>query len=210
MSKASTKDERRAQLAALQEQQRRADQRRTWLIIGISVVVALALIVPAAVLLIGEQGRQSALEAAASEPIEGAVETEVASAVHVETDVDYEQTPPVGGDHHPTWQNCGFYSAPVTDEYAVHSLEHGAVWATYGPDLPEADVERLRELADREGYLLVSPRDDLAAPLTLSAWGVQLELDSADDERLDVFLLKYLQGPQTLEPGAPCSGGLGA
>ena len=30
------------------------------------------------------------------------------------------------------------------------------------------------------------------------------------DERVDVFLLRYLQGEQTLEPGAPCSGGVGA
>ncbi len=210
MSKASTKDDRRAALAALQEQQRRADTRRTRLIIGISVVVALALIVPAVVLITGEQRRQDQLEAAASAPVEGAVETEVPSATHVTTDVTYEQTPPVGGDHHPTWQNCGFYTEPVTDEYAVHSMEHGAVWATYGPDLPEADVQRLQELAERQGYLLVSPHDDLAAPLTLSAWGVQLELDSAADERVDVFLLRYLQGEQTLEPGAPCSGGVGA
>ncbi len=210
MSKSSTKDDRRAQLAALQEQQRRADRRRTWIIVAISVVVALALIVPAAVLIVGEQRRQADLEAAAAQPIEGVVETDVPSATHVETDVTYAQTPPVGGDHHPTWQNCGFYSEPVVDEHAVHSLEHGAVWATYSPDLPEADVERLEELADQHSFLLVSPRGDLAAPLTLSAWGVQLELDSTDDERLEVFLLKYLQGPQTLEPGAPCSGGIGA
>jgi hypothetical protein len=34
-----------------------------------------------------------------------------------------------------------------------------------------------------------------------------LKLDSADDPRLPVFLQAYLQGPQTPEPGAPCSGG---
>ncbi|MBX9246092.1 DUF3105 domain-containing protein [Actinotalea ferrariae] len=179
------------------------------LIIGISVAVALALIIPAAVLIIGEQGRQAELETAAEQPIEGVVETEVASATHVQTDVTYEQSPPVGGDHHPTWQNCGFYTAPVTDEHAVHSLEHGAVWITYGEDLPEADVQRLEELTERHSYLLVSPHED-AAPLTVSAWGLQLEIDSTEDERLDIFLRKYLQGPQTLEPGASCSGGIGA
>lgn len=204
------KDDRRAQLAALQEQQRRADKRRTWIIVAVSVVVALALIVPAAVLILGEQRRQAELEAAASAPIEGVVETEVPSAVHVTTDVTYEQTPPVGGDHNPTWQNCGFYTESVVDEHAVHSLEHGAVWLTYSPDLSEDEVQRLEKLAEQHSYLLVSPRDDLTAPLTLSAWGLQLELDSVDDERLEVFLVKYLQGPQTLEPGAPCSGGIGA
>ncbi|WP_182113898.1 MULTISPECIES: DUF3105 domain-containing protein [unclassified Actinotalea] len=210
MSKASTRDDRRAQLAALQEQQRRAERRRNGLIIGISVVVALALIVPAIVLISGEQRRQSEVEAAANRPIEGIAEVEVPSANHVQEDVEYEQSPPVGGDHHPTWQNCGFYSEPVVEEYAVHSLEHGAVWITYAPDLAGDEVAQLEALADRHPYVLVSPRDDVAAPVTLSAWGLQLEVDSASDERVGVFLTKYLQGPQTLEPGAACTGGMGA
>ena len=29
---------------------------------------------------------------------------------HTEAPVNYPQTPPVGGDHNPVWQNCGFYS----------------------------------------------------------------------------------------------------
>jgi len=32
---------------------------------------------------------------------------------HTEGTVNYPQTPPVGGDHNPIWQNCGFYSEPV-------------------------------------------------------------------------------------------------
>ena len=122
MSKASTRDDRRAQLAALQEQQRRAERRRSGIIIGVSVVVALALIIPAVVLITGEQRRQAEIEAAAERPIEGIVEVEVPSAVHVMEDVTYEQTPPVGGDHHPTWQNCGFYADPVVEEHAVHLI----------------------------------------------------------------------------------------
>ncbi|MCA1688251.1 MAG: DUF3105 domain-containing protein, partial [Actinobacteria bacterium] len=63
---------------------------------------------------------------------------------HTEADVDYAQTPPAGGEHNPVWQNCGFYEEPVRDELAVHSLEHGAVWITYLPDLPQDEIERLR------------------------------------------------------------------
>ena len=140
-------------------------------------------------------------------PIEGVETFGPLTNRHSDGPVDYEQVPPVGGDHAPVWQDCGFYEVPVPSEQAVHSLEHGAVWVTFDPDLPEDEVERLEELTARHGYLLVSPMDDLPSAVVASAWGVQLQLGSADDERLDAFLLRYLQGDQTPEPGAPCSGG---
>jgi Protein of unknown function (DUF3105) len=51
--------------------------------------------------------------------------------------VTYAQNPPVGGPHDLVWLNCGIYTAPVRNENAVHSLEHGAVWVTYQPSLAE-------------------------------------------------------------------------
>lgn len=128
---------------------------------------------------------------------------------HTQTVVDYEQNPPVGGEHNPVWQNCGYYAQPVSDETAVHSLEHGAVWITYSPDLPQDEVEHLRDLAENESYLLVSPREDLPSPVVASAWGKQLTLQSADDPDLERFIEAYVQGPQTPEKGAACSGGIG-
>ncbi len=56
------------------------------------------------------------------------------AAGHVPGDVDYDQAPPAGGDHDPAWLECGVYDAPVRDENAVHSLEHGTVWVTHDPD----------------------------------------------------------------------------
>jgi hypothetical protein len=44
----------------------------------------------------------------------------------------------------------------------------------------------------------------------LSAWGHQLSVDSAADPRVEEFITAYVQGPQTPEPGAPCTGGLTA
>ena len=128
---------------------------------------------------------------------------------HTDGEVDYAQTPPAGGKHNPVWQNCGFYDEPITDENAVHSLEHGAVWITYSPDLPQDQVDQLRALAQSQSYTLVSPYSDLPSPVVASAWGKQLQLENSEDPDLERFVRAYSQGPQTPEPGAPFYGGIG-
>ncbi|HET9966829.1 MAG TPA: DUF3105 domain-containing protein [Streptosporangiaceae bacterium] len=59
---------------------------------------------------------------------------------HVARPVTYSGTPPVGGRHNATWMNCGIYDQPVPNERAVHNMEHGAIWITYQPSLPQAQV----------------------------------------------------------------------
>jgi hypothetical protein len=125
---------------------------------------------------------------------------------HTSDDVDYPQSPPVGGDHDGAWQNCGVYDTPVRDENAVHSLEHGAVWLAYRPDLPADEVEVLRGLARNQTHILVSPYPDLTAPVVATAWGKQLRLESATDARLAAFVTKYQEGPDTPELGVTCGG----
>lgn len=137
------------------------------------------------------------------------VETfEVTSRDHVEDDLDYPQTPPVGGDHFPGWQNCGIYDEPVPDETAVHSLEHGAVWFTYDIDDPDA-IASIEELAAGQTHVIVSPYPGQGSPVVATAWGVQLRLDDVDQETVAAFLVAYQQGPQTPEPGATCAGAIG-
>lgn len=136
-------------------------------------------------------------------PIEG-VETFAVEAAHTEGTVSYPEAPPAGGAHNPVWQRCGFYDEPVPNEKAVHSLEHGAIWITYRPDLPAADVEALATLARSRNLVLVSPWDNngLRAPVVATAWGRQLRLESVSDPRLMDFVRLYAnQGP---EPNAPC------
>lgn len=128
---------------------------------------------------------------------------------HVQGTVKYAQTPPVGGDHNPTWLNCGIYDKPVPNENAVHDLEHGAVWITYQPNLPAAQLATLKSQVKGKTYLDLSPYPGLPAPVVASAWGKQLQLQSAGDPRLAKFISAYRQGPQTPEPGAPCTGGTG-
>jgi hypothetical protein len=115
----------------------------------------------------------------------------------------------VGGVHSARWQTCGIYDQPVDPKNAVHSMEHGAVWITYHPDLPAADVQTLRDQVGDQSYLLLTPYPDLASEVVLNAWGVQLQVDSADDERVAQFIDQYRLGPQTPEFGAACDGGVG-
>jgi hypothetical protein len=97
----------------------------------------------------------------------------------------------------------------VPNENAVHDLEHGAVWITYQPTLAKADIAKLTSYAKGQTYLDLSPYPNLPAPVVASAWGVQLRLSGASDKRLPAFIAKYKQGPQTPEPGASCTGGIG-
>ncbi len=128
------------------------------------------------------------------------------SRTHTYDPVTYEQSPPVGGDHDPVWQNAGFYEEPVPSEKAVHTMEHGVVWITYAPDLPEDQKDKLRQLVESQDCLLASPYPGLPAPVVASAWGKQLQLGSVDDPELQEFIRAYRKGPQTPEPGASCTG----
>ena len=179
--------------------------RRTYLIVGAVIVLFVAGFVALAVMDARQKSASSAPDDVKTYDVGPAGE-------HTEGDVDYDQTPPAGGPHNPVWQNCGFYDKPVRDENAVHSLEHGAVWITYSPDLPQNQVNELKNIAESESYVLVSPYDDLPddTPVVASAWGKQVGLDGADDPDLENFIQAYQQGPQTPEPGAVCSGGTSA
>jgi putative peptide zinc metalloprotease protein len=128
---------------------------------------------------------------------------------HVGMPVIYAQAPPVGGNHTPIWQNCGFYASDILNEYGVHSMEHGAVWITYRRDLPQHQVDVLQQLAQHETFVLVSAYQDLVAPVVASAWGRQLVLDSADHAQLSQFVRAFRLGAQAPERGGPCSGGFG-
>lgn len=171
---------------------------RNYAIIGgvVAVVAAIVILV-------------SANSSASIEPIEGVQSYPNQERGHTSEPVLYSIIPPVGGTHNPAWQNCGIYPLPVPNENAVHSLEHGAIWINYHPDLDPAEITKLEEITRQSGYRLLSPYPDLSSPVVVSAWGYQLKLESADDPRLLAFIEKYERNPESPEPGAPCTGGVG-
>jgi hypothetical protein len=187
----------RAKVDELRQAQRAKERRSQAILIGS---------VSAVVLLIAGIVGFTVWNDVSKRPTLNGVKTYEVTRDHTTEDVTYAQTPPVGGDHASTWLNCGVYPSPVPDELAVHSLEHGAVWVTYSPDLPADQVSKLTD-AVPDTYMVVSPHESLPGPVVASAWGTQLVLTGVDDARLEEFIKAYRQGPQTPEPGAACTGG---
>jgi hypothetical protein len=140
---------------------------------------------------------------------------------HVTGPVRYSVTPPVGGPHNALWMNCGIYNEPVPSERAVHNLEHGAIWITYQPSLPETEVSQLRAFVDKQTmvaptgaapsrYMDLTPYPGLSSAIVVSSWGFQLNVTSPADPRLQQFVNKFRASTAyTPEYGAPCTGGLG-
>lgn len=145
----------------------------------------------------------------ADEGVDGVMAFGTQTQEHVEACVDSAVRPAVGGDHYPTWANCGFYSSPVPEEAAVHVLEHGGVWIAFDPELPTDQVGRIRSVTNASTHILANPYPGLTSGVVLTAWSRQLTVDDTNDPRFDAFIDTYLQGPNTPELGAPCDGGIG-
>lgn len=207
MSKKKTAQERRDRIAKMREHDARQQRRRSLVIAAVTILIVVV-IIGASVWAV-QTGANDSAASGTSQQIPGLQTFDGLSRNHVESTVDYPQIPPVGGDHAGVWQNCGEYAQPISNENVVHSLEHGAVWITYQPDLAANQIALLTAAAENQPYVLVSPYPGLPAPAVVSAWGEQVSLDGADDPRLTQFIQAFANGPQTPEPGAPCDGGIG-
>ena len=183
-------------------------RQRPWGLIAAAVAVAVF-----AVAVIGyaviQVNRANAGKVTSADQIEGVRVSDYPNGQgHVATPVDYQESPPVGGDHDAEWADCTgtVYSVDIRNENAVHSLEHGAVWITYDPQLvSEDDIATLSELVDGTSGRMLSPRRGLGGPISLQSWNSQLRVDSASDTRLAQAADFLTSNPDTTpEPGATC------
>ena len=158
-------------------------------------------------------------------PAPGSADAGTLGHDHVQGTVQYAVTPPVGGPHNGVWMNAGVYTKPVPSERAVHDMEHGAIWITYRPDLPAAQVQQLTAFVGKQSlidesagsriagqksrFMVMSPwaSSDLPAPIVITAWGYQLKVQSAADPRLQQFVDKFRDSAQySPEKGSPVDG----
>jgi hypothetical protein len=115
---------------------------------------------------------------------------------------------PMGGAHHPGWATCMAYTTPVAAEYAIHSMEHGAIWIAYDSTLKSAELNTLTAYAKNDPFLLLTPVKKAPNPITVTAWGFQLKLEKASDPRIKTFIKNYQNSKTTPELGAPCQSGI--
>ena len=183
---------------------------RPWGLIAAAVVVAVfaAAVLTYAVLKVN---KANAEKITSPDEISGVKSYDYpAGQQHVDTSVDYNESPPVGGPHAPppAWADCTgtVYTVDIRHENAVHSLEHGAVWITYNPDdLSKADIDTLATLVENKPGRMLSPYAGLDKPISVQSWGHQLKLDSAGDKRIKQFADFFtLNNSFTPEPGASC------
>jgi len=215
-------------------QKARRRRRQNWLVIGGSVLAGAAILGLVGLTIHNRGGRSTDLSTlsvsptaiASSDPATTAAtpapdtsQTSTVSGVTfytgmenkaVTTAVTYPLTPPVGGPYNPVWLNCGVYNDPVPNEYAVHSLERGAVWITYAPEIDVGDKQKLIKLTGKSGSsVTLSPYTGQTDPIVLTAWGAQLKVAKADDPRIAEFVKTFRNRSAAPEANAPCSGGIG-
>ncbi len=153
-------------MQAKSSKQRRTDSKadgQSWRTIAIGAAIILG---------IGALGYLLYLNTQEPQALEGLQRFAGLSRGHDEQ-VDYsgQELPPVGGLHSGVWQNCGIYTEPIDAKNAVHSMEHGAVWIAYHPDLPAGDVETLQDTVRGQQYVLLSPYPDLKSPCGFDCLG---------------------------------------
>lgn len=208
-SAAQKRIEARAAIKAENKLRAAKEKRNKKIRIGASIAAGVAVVGLIVTVVVVSPDRATYSAGGSGTVIDG-VETFQNTAEHVEGPVDYPQTPATGGPHASVWLDCGIYTQPVPAENAVHSMEHGAVWVNYDPEIITGeDLDALQFMMPRS-HAILSPMAGLDTPIALSAWNTQLMVDSVSDERIQEFFEEYWMSADVPEPGALCSSGFAA
>ena len=93
------------------------------------------------------------------------------------TKVKWNSSPPANGPHYQETAVWGFYDDAVNPRQVVHNLEHGGVAIWWGPQVPDATVEQLRDFYNESpDGMIGTPYPALGDQIALTAW-------TADPER---------------------------
>lgn len=135
--------------------------------------------------------------------------------------IDYSTVPPTSGQHYGATAIWNFYTEPVSKVRAVHNLEHGAVVVWYGPRVPEAQVNELRDFYNESpNAMLVTPLPELGRRIAMTAWvapptgdettdgGKRLMMDSVDLDAMRLFRDEFRgKGPEPVPIDSNLPGG---
>ena len=144
-SERSTSD----RVSQMRKEQQKKDRRRLLAIWGAAAVTIAIVIGAVAFAVINDKATPRAWTRSRTSPTRPARTPSPA--------VTYKENPPVGGEHHPGGSTAASTTSRSRNENAVHSIEHGAVWITYKPDLPAADVDAAQGRRRRTRTRVLSP-----------------------------------------------------
>lgn len=168
------------------------------IVVGVVLLIVIGL---GAYLLVSLQeplGKDSSQEM----PYEGA--THVAEGI----DVQYQSNPPTSGSHWPVPLKDGVYETEKPDEAIVHSMEHGRVWISYKPTIPDSVKEALEDF--KQAQVIITPRAANDTDIALAAWqrldAFNLENGQLDAKRVKDFISRYKnKGPEYIPSNAGAS-----
>lgn len=143
-------------------------------------------------------------------PAEQNIAVEGAGHVEEGAPLSYAHFPPSSGSHYPRPWPAGYYDQPVAEGYWIHSLEHGFVVVLYNcpdgcPDM-QAKLQSLMSKApprrcDERRLIIVPYSRGMTTPISMVAWGKQLDLAEYDEQAILNFYKRYEdRGPEQL----PC------
>lgn len=116
--------------------------------------------------------------------------------------VKYKTNPPTSGSHWPDPVLDGVYDRSQPDEGIIHSLEHGRVWISYKPSIPDSAKETLRTIAKSQVRVILTERQSNDADIAVAGWRrldtFNLNTDgSIDEKRIVNFIIRYRdKGPE--------------
>lgn len=105
--------------------------------------------------------------------------------------------PPTSGSHaNPVaW---GVYDTEVRDDQVIHNMEHGGIYVSYQPDLPQDQIEKLKKLLSepfsnpefQPKKIVLAPRAANKSPIELSSWRRSESLASYDQQKIKEYVTR--------------------
>lgn len=131
-------------------------------------------------------------------------------AEHIASEADIPEydgvAPPTSGNHAGAVEK-GVYTNELPDINTIHNLEHGYVYVSYQPTLPQEDIDKLAALFfapfSNEKFapskVIMAPRAANESPIILSSWRRDLKFDVyAEQQMMDYYLGNVNKSPEPL------------
>jgi hypothetical protein len=116
------------------------------------------------------------------------------------------EDPHTSGDHgDPVPQQA--YTTELPDYNTIHNLEHGYIYITYQPDLPQEEIDKLTDMFfkpyDDVSFaptkVIMAPRASNTSPIVFSSWNRSLSFDAYDQQQMmDYYLGNVSKSPEPI------------